>query len=362
MARQAQPQQRLDQLALTAAFDARDADDLGGVHQEGGVADGELPHVVDDHELLDGQDRLARLLDCHDPRPDDGLAQDEAREAAVVRLGRRHRRYHAASPHDGHPARHGEDLPQLVGDEEDRAAFPGKDPENGEQLVGLLGRKDAGRLVEDQDVRLAIEQPHDLEPLSCADRQVRYRPIPVDLRLEPARQGACRGEGVSPVEEDPVRGRDGTEHKVLEGRELVDKLEPLMDHPDAEPDRVGRTRYPGGDAIKLDGALIRLDKTVDRPHERRLAGAVLADDGVDPAAFDLQIDAIVRQKLAIALREPSDHDPRRRARRGPVAGIGGRRLARRLRAHLNQSGLPSVIVFQTLISPLRIFWRSSSTF
>ena len=41
-----------------------------------------------------------------------------------------------------------------------------------EELLGLLRREHAGRLVEDQDVRAAVEHLDDLGPLLQADRQV----------------------------------------------------------------------------------------------------------------------------------------------------------------------------------------------
>ncbi len=70
--------------------------------------------------------------------------------------------------------------------------------------------------------------------------------------------------------------------------------------------------HAGGDGIeggmKLDllaaeknGPLVRPVKAVEDRHERRLAGAVLAHDGVDLAAFNGEIHVIVGNQRAVAL-------------------------------------------------------------
>ncbi|MEY9246242.1 hypothetical protein ABIF27_006897 [Bradyrhizobium elkanii] len=68
---------------------------------------------------------------------------------------------------------------------------------------------------------------------------------------------------------------------------------------DAQPrDLVGRH---AGDvaAVELDRAGAGARPAEDRHHQRRLAGAVGADQGDDLAAIDLDIDALQRLDLAI---------------------------------------------------------------
>ena len=51
-----------------------------------------------------------------------------------------------------------------------------------DELLGLLGREDGRRLVEDEDVRLAIQRLDDLDALPDADRQVLDEGVRVDLQ------------------------------------------------------------------------------------------------------------------------------------------------------------------------------------
>ena len=52
-----------------------------------------------------------------------------------------------------------------------------------EQLLGLVRRQDGARLVEDEDVALAVERLEDLDALADADRQVLDLGVGVDVEL-----------------------------------------------------------------------------------------------------------------------------------------------------------------------------------
>ena len=54
--------------------------------------------------------------------------------------------------------------------EDDRAAILGEIAQEGEDLLRLSGREHGGRLIEDEDLRVAIERLQDLHPLLLADR------------------------------------------------------------------------------------------------------------------------------------------------------------------------------------------------
>src|SRR5262249_17082455 len=71
-------------------------------------------------------------------------------------------------------------------------------------------------------------------------------------------------------------------------------------------------------AVDLDRALVGLDEAVDDVHERRLAGAVLAEQAVDLAVCHLERDGVVRGQTAVALRDPAEAQKRRCGR-----GLGG---------------------------------------
>ena len=143
-----------------------------------------------------------------------------------------------------------------------------------------------GRLVEDQDVGAAIERLQDLDPLlqpdrELADRSRRDRPR---ARNRAASRASSARAAAAPASQQ--RAALGAEHDVLEHGERLDQHEMLMDHADAGPDRVGRGADRGRLAVDADLAGIGLVEAVQDRHQRRLAGAVLADDAVDRAALD----------------------------------------------------------------------------
>ena len=82
----------------------------------------------------------------------------------------------------------------------------------------------------------------------------------------------------------------------------------LEDHADAVADRFAR----GADAHRLavdpDLAGVGFIEAVEDRHQRRLAGAVLADDAVDEAALDDEIDVGVGVNRAEALVDADEFD------------------------------------------------------
>ena len=120
-----------------------------------------------------------RLLDPEQhPAPDHQLG--ELRRAG---LGGRERPHHLAAAHDADLVGHRHDLAQLVGDQDDRLPLGLQVLEDAEQVVGLGRGQHAGRLVEDQDVALAVERLQDLDPLLEPDRELADHRVGVDLEL-----------------------------------------------------------------------------------------------------------------------------------------------------------------------------------
>ena len=71
-----------------------------------------------------------------------------------------------------------------MADEDDRVAIRREPAQDGEDLLGLLGSEDGGRLVEDEDARIAVERLEDLDPLLLADGQGVDPGVGVDLEAE----------------------------------------------------------------------------------------------------------------------------------------------------------------------------------
>ena len=132
----------------------------------------------------DLEERLARvrraLLD-----PEHDLAADhQLRQARLGRALARDGVDLLAAAEDADPVGDLEHLVQLVRDEDDRHPVGLEVAEDLEQLERLLRREHGGRLVEDQDVGLAVERLQDLDPLLLADRDVGDQRVGVDLELE----------------------------------------------------------------------------------------------------------------------------------------------------------------------------------
>ena len=96
----------------------------------------------------------------------------------------------------------------------------------------------------------------------------------------------------------------------------LDQHEMLMDHADAVA--IASPRRADADRLAVDADLagVGVVEAVEDRHQRRLAGAVLADDAVDDAALDDEIDVLVGVDRAEALVDADQLD------RGGGSGLG----------------------------------------
>ena len=321
----------VDHLGLPIALDSGDADDLAGMDLDrhsvegsvrrhrtwgsreqvgaGGDAERDLTGVgvgLDD-EIGDRQE---------DPVGHRALAGLRGRElGADHHLGEllgRHRRWIVDFAHRLAGADHGdrvgvlEHLVELVGDEDDRRFAGGQLAQRREQLVDLVGNEHGGRLVENQDLGVPVEHLEDLDTLLLADAEVGHELVGVDLQPVTAAEGA--DPAARRVARDDRPARLATEDDVLPHREVVGEHEVLEHHADAVADR-GRG---GAEVLHLavdeDRSLVGLMGAVERLHQRRLAGPVLADDGVDRAAPNLEVDAVVGDDTWEALDDVAQFD------------------------------------------------------
>ena len=134
--------------------------------------------------------------------------------------------------------------------------------------------------------------------------------------------------GAALVEQDALARLDA-EDDVLGHRHHRDEHEVLVHHPDPVLDGVGRRVQDDGLALDADLAFVRLVEAVDDVHQRRLAGAVLAEEGVHLAPLDVEVDVVVgdgsRELLADAPHledEVVGHGPAILTPRSGRAGTG----------------------------------------
>ena len=137
--------------------------------------------------------------------------------------------------------------------------------------------KRAGRLVENQDLRVENQRPRDRQSLPLAARQIR-RPF-VDVRLITARK---------PVDELLGAGEPRRPHHLIEGRVrlggrdvLTDRAaeqEVLLQHDAEAATEMTDVVFANVDPIDLDKAFVVRVEPLKQTRHRGLAGPAAADD------------------------------------------------------------------------------------
>ena len=192
-----------------------------------------------------------------------------------------------------------------------------------------VGVEVVGRLVEEQDVGLADEEPEQLQPSALAARQVAHGRAG-DARGEPEPLDQLRRRELLAADDDgPLLTLDHLEHPQV--RELVEVLDVLAQLGDLHG------------LAALDAARGRLEPTGQEPQQRRLAGAVDADQADAVAGAEPPGDVVQEHPVAVdhgrvldvehVLAEPRRGHPGQRelvARRRLV----GDQLVRRVEAEL----------------------------
>ncbi len=226
-------------------------------------------------------------------------------------LRRQHLGHGAAHADDRDGVRHLQHLVQLVGDEDDGDAASYEATERLEEPVDLLRHEHRRRLVEDDDARVAVEDLQDLGPLLLADAEVGDEIVRVHLKavaLAELAQSLARRAHVDP----PSCARLVTDDDVLPDGQVVGQHEVLEDHADAGRDGVAGRLEVLFEPVHEHPALVGPMGAVEGLHQGRLAGAVLADDGVDGRRHDPEVHAIVGDDAGEPLDDVAQLDGRRR--------------------------------------------------
>ena len=196
----------------------------------------------------------------------------------------------------------GEHLVELVGDEDDREALLLQLAQVAEQLVDLLRHQHRGRLVEDDDPGTAVEHLEDLHPLPGTDAELLDQPVGLDA--EPVGVGDAHdlGSRAPPPMPCSFSAPSTTFSRTV-------KLSASMKCWNTMPTpaliaSAGECSVTSV-AVDLDRARVRRLHAVEDLHQRRLAGAVLADDRVDGAAPDVDVDVVVGDHAGEALADPA---------------------------------------------------------
>ncbi len=82
----------------------------------------------------------------------------------------------------------------------------------------------------------------------------------------------------------------------------------LMHHADAVADRLARGPDSDRLAVDADFAPVGFIEAIEDRHQRRFAGAILADDSMDDSALDDEIDVVVGVNRTEALIDADQFD------------------------------------------------------
>ena len=294
--------EHLRQLRLPVAGDAGHAEDLAGVHLQRDVVQGRPPVSAQRRDLADPEARLAAAPDGLLLADAEGRSADHhAGQLALVR-GARSGAHHAPAPHDADAIADGPHLAQLVTDEDDGETLAHEAPQGLEERFDLVGHEHGRGLVEDEDAAVACQGLDDLDALLLAHGEPLHHGIGPHGDAEALRGSlhalAC-GRQVQPGA--PSAPQDD----VLRDRHGLHEREVLGDHAHAGRDGVAGRPDADGLPTDVDGAAVHAGQPVEDAHQRRLAGPVLAQQGVDLTPRQGEVHAVVRDKAAEALGDAS---------------------------------------------------------
>ena len=216
-----------------------------------------------------------------------------------------------------------QDFRQLVGDEDNAFAFGPKSPEDRQQLGDFARREIGGRLIEDQQTRVAEHRLEDLDPLPASERQVRDKRVRIKAEAI-AKALLSHPPGHFAPAQDAASLRPA-EHDVLDHRHRVHQHEMLMDHRDAAGHCI---RWPVSQKLlpmKDDRPGVGRDEAEQHLHQRTLARAVLAQKAEDFPCVEIEINAVDRPHGAKAASDPAHFE--KLAHRHQVRPDGGSSLS-----------------------------------
>ena len=227
--------------------------------------------------------------------------------------------HHVPAAHHGDAIGEPHHLVELVRDEDDRRSLVAQPCEHLEEVQRFLRREHRRGLVEDQHARPAVEHLEDLEPLAIAHGEVSGGGFEVDAQAGGHHEGlqSRPHRGLGAAQKEPgLRA----EHHVLEGRERVHEHEVLVHHAQPQGDGVVGAAQPRALPEDLDRAAVGRVRPVEHRHERALAGAVLAHEGMHRTRGDRQVHCLVGAHRAEALVDPGHphRDLAHASRTGPV--------------------------------------------
>ena len=285
--------QAIDELGLAVALDTGQADDLPGVDLERDVPDGILLVLGALHgDVFHVQYHLARLCGLFIDLKLDITADHHAGELLLGGVLDIHSSHILALAQDGAAVGDRHDLVELVGDEEDGLALLLEPAHDLHQLVDLLRGQHSGRLVEDQDLVVAVQHLQDLNALLHTNRDIADQCIRVHAQAVLFAQGHYLFACLSLLQKAHPVGFHA-QNDVVQHAEAFYQLEVLVHHADAQCICIIGIADGNLLAVFADLTSFRLVQAKQHAHQRTFAGAVLAQQGMYLAFAQLQGDIVV---------------------------------------------------------------------
>ena len=196
-----------------------------------------------------------------------------------------------------------EDFLEAMRHEDRRDAFALQAADDGEEVLDLGAAERAGRLVHHDEARLHGERAGDLHHLLLGDRKIAHQRARAALEADALAQ-RFRLLFQLAVADEEARARLAADEHILRHRHVGGEGEFLVDGDDAGLLGLLRGGEAHGLAVEFDRPLIgRLGAREDL-EERRLAGTVLAEEGVDFRLAHLEVDGLERPHAGKGLGNP----------------------------------------------------------
>ena len=148
-------------------------------------------------------------------------------------------------------------------------------------------------------------------PCCCAMVSSRHGDARIDVESEPQQDFVPPAMHGAPIDASAPARRKASKQDVFRGAQRRHEAYLLGNRRNSFRDRVERRAEPRRPPSQEDLPVAGREGTREDLDERRLSGAVLADERMDLRRPDLQIDAIERIDARKALRQPPYRDGRR---------------------------------------------------
>ncbi|MGY4425581.1 hypothetical protein ACVWY2_008030 [Bradyrhizobium sp. JR6.1] len=237
------------------------------------------------------------------------------------------------------------DLAEPVRDVDHRDAVDLQVGDHLQQPLRLRNRQAGGRLVHDDHAGIDRERLGDLHHLTLRDRQIVDQCVRCEIGAQPLQQRRHAGAHLRVVHQLQRAAGEllAPDEDIGRDVEILEQVQLLVHKGDAGQGRLVHRHPCVVVAADADHARARRDHAGQHAHQRRFAGAVLADQAQHLAAADAQIDVVERPDAGIGLADSAEFEQRLRHSACPPAShpaaCGGRAAKS---TEVTSSAVPSV--------------------